>query len=91
MAAGWLTVIIQGTHGRGSVPRESGNRTASVLPDSVFRKKLIMWLVGGVKMVLLGVVLIFVSLLAVFAYMGYRSDAQQSTRVERKDHEMPVD
>lgn len=42
-------------------------------------------------MVLLGVVLIFVSLLAVFVYMGYRSDAARSALLERRDNETPLD
>lgn len=39
-------------------------------------------------MVLLGVILIFVSLLAIFAYMGYRADAQQTALTEQRDSEV---
>ncbi len=42
-------------------------------------------------MVLLGVVLVFISLLGVFVYMGYRSDAARSAMVEQKNNEMPLD
>ncbi len=42
-------------------------------------------------MVVLGVVLIFGSLLGVFLYMGYRSDAQRAAMMERKDNEKPMD